>query len=63
MSKGGGFEGNISKEFSLYLTHMKTEDGIWRTEGSGARATNKAKANMKVRQEQYGDITDRKSVV
>jgi hypothetical protein len=57
MSKGGGFEGNISKEFSLYLTHMKTEDGIWRTEGSGARATNKAKANMKVRQEQYGDIT------
>ena len=57
MAKGGGFEGDMSKELSLYLTHMKTEDGIWRTEGSGARATNKAKANMQVRLDQYGDIT------
>ena len=57
MAKGGSFEGDISKELSLYLTHMRTEDGIWRTEGSGARATNKAKANMQVRLDQYGDIT------
>ena len=57
MAKGGDFEGNMSKELSLYLTHMKSEDGIWRTEGSGARATNKAKANMQVRLDQYGDIT------
>jgi hypothetical protein len=57
MAKGGTFEGDISKELSLYLTLMKTEDGIWRTEGSGARATSKAKANMQVRLDQYGDIT------
>jgi hypothetical protein len=55
--KGGTFEGEMSKEFSLYLTHMKTEDGIWRTEGSGGRVTCKAKANMQTRQDQYGDIT------
>jgi len=57
MAKGGTYEGEISKELSLYLTHMKTEDGIWRTEQSGGRATTKAKANMQVRQDQYGDIT------
>jgi len=55
--KGGTFEGEVSKEFSLYLTQMKTEDGVWRTEASGARATSKAKANMQTRMDQYGDIT------
>jgi len=57
MAKGGTFEGEISKEFSLYLTHMETEDAVWRTEGSGGRVTSKAKANMQVRLDQYGDIT------
>lgn len=57
MAKGGNFEGEISKEFSLYLTQMKTEDGVWKTEGSGGRVTCKAKANMETRIDQYGDIT------
>ena len=53
MAKGGTFEGEISKEFSLYLTHMETEDAVWRTEVSGGRVTSKAKANMQVRLDQY----------
>jgi len=58
MAKGGGYEGEISKEFSLYLTHMKTEDGVWRTESSGARATQKQKAKQKlIRPDMFGDIT------
>ena len=57
MAKGGNFEGEVSKEFSLYLTHMKTDDGVWRTEGSGGRVTCKAKANMLTRMDQWGDIT------
>ena len=58
MAKGGSFEGEMSKEFSLYLTHMKTEDGVWRTESSGARATQKQKAKQKlIRPDMFGDIT------
>jgi hypothetical protein len=58
LAKGGGYEGEISKEFSLYLTHMKTEDGVWRTESSGARATQKQKAKQKlIRPDMFGDIT------
>jgi len=58
LAKGGGFEGEMSKEFSLYLTHMKTEDGVWRTESSGARATQKQKAKQKlIRPDMFGDIT------
>ena len=58
MAKGGGFEGEISKEFSLYLTHMKSEDGVWRTESSGARATQKQKAKQAfIRPDMFGDIT------
>ena len=58
MAKGGGFEGDMSKEFSLYLTHMRTEDGVWRTEGSGSRATSKSKAKQKmIRPDMFGDIT------
>lgn len=57
MPKGGSFEGEIAKEFSLYLTQMRTEDGVWRTEQSGGRVTSRAKANMKTRLDQYGDIT------
>jgi hypothetical protein len=58
MAKGGGFENDMSKEFSLYLTHMKTEDGVRRTEGSGSKATSKSKAKQKnIRPDMFGDIT------
>jgi hypothetical protein len=57
MAKGGDFEGEVSKEFSLYLTNMKTEDGVWHTEGSGSRATSKRKAKTKTRPDMFGDLT------
>jgi hypothetical protein len=58
MAKGGEFENDMSKEFSLYLTHMRTEDGVKRTEASGAKATSKSKAKQKmIRPDMFGDIT------
>ena len=37
---------------------MKTEDGVWRTESSGARATQKKKAKQAfIRPDMFGDIT------
>ena len=58
MGKGGSFENEVSKEFSLYLTHMKTEDGVRRTEGSGSKATSKVKAKQRmIRPDMFGDIT------
>lgn len=58
MAKGGSFENEMSKEFSLYLTHMRTEDGVRRTEASGAKATSKSKAKQKmIRPDMFGDIT------
>jgi hypothetical protein len=57
MAKGGDFARDMAKEFSLYLTQMKIDDGVWLTEGSGARATNKRKAKQQTRLDQFGDIT------
>jgi hypothetical protein len=57
MTKGGNFTREISKEFSLYLTNMKTEDGVWNTEGSGSRATSRQKAKTKTRPDMFGDLT------
>src|SRR5882672_9435645 len=43
MAKGGQFERDMCKAFSLWWTEGKHEDWFWRTAGSGARATVRAK--------------------
>ena len=55
--KGKQFERDMARELSLYLSNNKTNDGVWLTEGSGGRATNRLKANRTVRIEQHGDLT------
>lgn len=43
MAKGGSFERKIAKRISLWWTGR--DDSVWRTAGSGARATMRAKKN------------------
>lgn len=54
--KGSDWERNISKRFSLWWTEEDREDVFWRTSGSGARATTRAKQGKKTKY-QYGDLT------
>lgn len=55
-AKGGQFERQICKELSLWWTKGEREDVFWRTAGSGARATTRAKSNRQTAGS-YGDIT------
>lgn len=54
--KGGEFEREFSKLFSLYVTEGKRTDVFWRSSQSGGRATVRAKSGQKT-EGSYGDIT------
>lgn len=56
MSKGGVFERDISRLTSLWLTNGKDKDCIWRTKGSGSRATTRSKAKQKSSKYDFGDL-------
>lgn len=44
-SKGGKYERELCKQLSLWWTNNERDDVFWRTSGSGARATTRAKSN------------------
>ena len=46
-NKGSAFERKICKTISLWLTYGKRDDVVWRTAGSGGRATVRAKRNCR----------------
>ena len=46
MAKGSQGERDVAKDLSLWWTHHEREDCIWRTSGSGARFTTRAKAGL-----------------
>lgn len=54
--KGGAFEREMAVAFSLWWTDGERDDVFWRTQGSGGRATNRAKQGKKTKF-QYGDMT------
>lgn len=54
--KGFGFERKLAVIFSKWWTEGERDDIFWRTEGSGSRATSRAKRGKKTRY-QYGDMT------
>ena len=54
-AKGSTFERDICKRLSLWWTDNDRDDVFWRTSGSGARATTRAKQN-KTTYGQCGDI-------
>jgi hypothetical protein len=56
MAKGSQEEREVSKILSLWWTHNNRDDVIWRTSGSGARATTRTKQG-KTTAYQYGDFT------
>ena len=45
--KGPSFERNISKEMSLWMSNGTRDDLVWRTSGSGGRATMRRKSGKK----------------
>ena len=53
--KGSAFEREICKKLSLWFSGGTAEDWYWRTAGSGARATTRAKSGKTTRGH-YGDI-------
>lgn len=58
-SKGSGFEREIAKKLSLYLTNGNEEMACWRSSSSGATSTIGFKSNKKSKlglQTQSGDI-------
>ena len=54
--KGSAFEREMATAFSLWWTDGERDDIFWRTQGSGGRATNRAKKGKKTCY-QYGDMT------
>lgn len=56
MAKGGEFERVMAKQLSLWWTGGERDDIFWRTAGSGARATVRAKQGKKT-SGQCGDLT------
>lgn len=54
--KGPNFEREICKRLSLWLTAGERDDVLWRTHGSGARATRRYKSGKSLRG-QEGDIS------
>lgn len=55
MAKGSTFEREICKTLSLWWSQNKRDDCFWRTSGSGARATKRAKTNKKT-SGHYADV-------
>lgn len=55
MGKGGSFEREMCKKFSLWWTEGQRDDIFWRTAGSGARATVRAKKGQGTKNS-YGDM-------
>lgn len=55
MAKGSNFERDICKLLSEWWTGDERDDVFWRTAGSGARATQRAKQNQNTFG-QYGDV-------
>jgi hypothetical protein len=53
--KGGVFERDICRELSLWWTRGGRDDVFWRTSGSGARATTRAKRGKRTFGH-YGDV-------
>lgn len=49
MAKGSAFERSVCKELSLWWSKGKNDDLFWRTAGSGARATTRAKSGKKTK--------------
>lgn len=56
--KGSNYEREICKKLSLWWTNDKDDDVFWRTAGSGARATTRAKSGKKT----YGNDGDIQAV-
>jgi len=54
-SKGGDFEREIAVKLSLWFTENKRDDIFYRSQSSGARATQRNKSK-KTTEGQYGDI-------
>jgi hypothetical protein len=54
--KGPAFEREMATAFSLWWTDGERDDIFWRTDGSGGRATNRARKGKTTRY-QYGDMT------
>lgn len=54
--KGSQNERENSKEWSLWYSEGKADDWIWRSSGSGGRATNRARSG-KSTAASYGDLT------
>ena len=54
--KGNGYEREISKKLSLWISENNSEDLFWRTQGSGGRHTIRRKKNRTL-DKQAGDIT------
>jgi len=55
-AKGPRFEREQAVTYSLWWTDNERDDIFWRTDGSGSRATNRARKGKKTRF-QYGDMT------
>lgn len=55
-SKGNEFERKICKTLSLWFSDGEDDDIFWRTSGSGARASTRAKKGKKTKYD-YGDVT------
>lgn len=53
--KGPGFERGFCKRLSLWWSGHKRDDIFWRTAGSGARATARAKKGLRTA-DSYGDV-------
>lgn len=53
--KGSKFERDISRELSWWWSCGESEDWFWRSQSSGARATQRAKTDQTT-QGQYGDV-------
>lgn len=54
-NKGIPFEREICKQLSLWMSQGKSDDLFWRTSGSGARATTRAKQGKNTAAH-YGDV-------
>jgi hypothetical protein len=55
MAKGGNYERELSRKFSLWWTNGARDDIFWRTSQSGGRATTRAKKGMTT-DGQHGDL-------
>lgn len=55
MAKGASFEREVAKWLSLWWSNGNHDDLVWRTAGSGGRATNRQRAGKATRNA-YGDL-------